>query len=1100
MKKTLRAFSLILCVVFMFSAFPAVCRASAGAEDWEYSVVSDGKIQLTKYLGSSTVVDIPSTLTVDVDGNSVTYTVIKLGDGLFASTAEGTGSTVTSVTIPSTVLYTGSNIFYNNTNITTLVINSNGIELNVRFARGASNLTSITINGYVKSLGKEAFMNVGASKIVFPEGLTSVEDNSLRAYYLTDITIPSTIASASGNSIIYGTSESDIKRITIRVPDTATEAFVRTNFKWSLSGVGTVFYGPMVVGDGFESDPAKWSSSDQNHEYGNHAVTKYIGNAEKAVIPTYDWKGIAIDHIWGATSAFPTTLMIPETVNLFKDVLKDNTNIVNLIVNSTITKDHTFQRMPSLKTVKVNGTISANYVFFNCQALETAEISDIKADISNIFHTNPELNTLTCNGNVPENTNNTITLIHGATCPKFKKLIIGANGNITGAITGNISAAYQFSGVTGQLEEIEVHGTINKTRAFGGISALKTVKIYNTATVIGNQVFYNNANLKNLWFEENTTIGAEDADVGNYFQNCTGLEEVVIPAGSKFYGYAVFNGCTSLRKVTLCEGCYSKGTLLYGLTSVKHILVNGACNVNLGLGAATVHYYMTEWYEGLSLTGVSSATVRTVRYNTGDILKDTGDDMLAIERDGFLFAGYIVNPKAGQPFEGADVEYSYVYENNLPASFAQTVFPKFVRAICGDVNGDNKVNLLDLIRYKKQMANVLYPVLFVDELADLNDDGVMDANDLTTLKQFLLDNTDTLNTALSARYTFADNVTLSEKISTTVGTVSEFNNELAYAHAPFIEYYNGRFYCFWMAGTTDEDADGQQIMWSYSDDAELWEEPMVLSEAQYATETESKVVQYPAGFTEIDGKLYADYSVNRYDSEGEHFSATYFRAKLADDGIRFEAPVTLETNAGSHITSFYANGYYYKTAGTGVRISVDGSMWQTLGLTNGQIALAEEQGATLCEASLYITSDSVYHLLMRGQDGYIWHSTSLDRCRTWSDPVRTSMKNENSKFCVGQIKSGSREGYYYIISNIENTGTQDRNPLYISLSIDGYEFNETYILENDEYTLQQEGNGKGGAYAYPSCTEYIDELGNTCFAVAYSCGKEEIRVSTFTLD
>lgn len=230
MKKALKVFSLLLSIVFVLSAFPVFASAESAANDWEYEVISGTKIQLTKYVGTATVVDIPSTIT---DGET-TYEVVKLGNSLFAGTAEGTGSTVTSVTIPSNVLYTGTNIFLDNTNLTTLVINSNGIELSNQFARGTTNLTTVTINGYVKSLGTAAFFNTKVSTLVFPEGLTSVADYALKSYYITDITIPSSISTATGDNILYGAGASDIRRITIRVPDTKTEAFVRTNFKWNI--------------------------------------------------------------------------------------------------------------------------------------------------------------------------------------------------------------------------------------------------------------------------------------------------------------------------------------------------------------------------------------------------------------------------------------------------------------------------------------------------------------------------------------------------------------------------------------------------------------------------------------------------------------------------------------------------------------------------------------------------------------------------------------------------------------------------------------------------------------------------------------------------
>lgn len=1090
MKKALKVFSLLLSIVFVLSAFPVFASAESAANDWEYEVISGTKIQLTKYVGTATVVDIPSTIT---DGET-TYEVVKLGNSLFAGTAEGTGSTVTSVTIPSNVLYTGTNIFLDNTNLTTLVINSNGIELSNQFARGTTNLTTVTINGYVKSLGTAAFLNTKVSTLVFPEGLTSVADYALKSYYITDITIPSSIATATGDNVLYGAGAADIRRITIRVPDTKTEAFVRTNFKWNMGGTTpTVFYGPMVIGDGFESNPALWKSGDVTGTVEGHAVRSYIGSSEKAVIPTYDWAGIAIDCVLCAQLTVKT-LMIPETVNLHTKMFQNNSYIENLICNADVAAEYAFLSMQALKTLEVNGTVSKNFAFVSCPLLETATISDLSGAPQNIFHNNTELTTVTLNGTVPEAADSSGSLIHN-TCSKLTKIIFGPDANVTGTSAAII---YQLYGVANRITEIDIYGTINKDAAFCGFSALETVRIYKTSNVAGNNLFWKDYKLKNIWFEEGTTFGAEGKS--NYFRACTSLTDVTISAGTTIIGAAVFNECSALRNVILCEGCKCSGSLLYNLTNVKNIIVKGACQVNLGLGAANVHYYLTDWFEGLSLSGASAATVHTVYINDGDILTDIGEDMMSIQREGKVFCGFVCSPKDGQEYAGKMVDYNYVVENNLPSDFVQVVTPKFANANIGDVDANGVVNIIDLIHYKKQLADSLYPIFFADKLADTNDDGVINSGDLAVLRQILLKNTNIINETLASRYTFAENVTSSDKIPTSVTTLYEYDENWAFAHIPHIKYFNGKFYAFWEVGVEGEDCDGQYIMWSYSEDAEIWEEPMTLSAAQYATGDLTKIVQYTSGFSVVDGSLYADYAIHTYDKDGT-ILGTFMRAKLADDGVSFEEPILSDTITGSYMNSIYSNGYYYKTSSTGVRISSDGMTWYNRGLTNEQVALAKEQGAELCEAVVYTTSDMVYHLLMRGQDGYIWHATSLDRGLSWSNPVKTAMKNADSKFCIGQIQTGDKAGYYYIISNIENSGTQDRNPLYISLSIDGYEFDEVYQLENDAYSQNKPGIGKGGAYAYPSCAEYVDsEDGKTYFAVIYSCGKEEIRVSTFTFD
>lgn len=1112
MKKLSKAISIILCAVLLFAALPmasVVMADSSTIADWDYTVIdAKNNVKLVQYNGTDTVVQIPSTFVKE----GVTYTVYQLGTKLFAGDAPGNGANVTEVTIPSTVLYTQTNIFDGNANVTKIVINSNGIQLSRYFARNTSNLETFQVNGWVKSVEYAAFNKTNASTLAFPEGLTTVEDYAFNSDCITDITIPSTITTVTGDQVIYSVSEGNMRSITIRVPDTKTEKFVRDNFKWNKGDTNpatpTPFYGPMVVGDGFESDPGKWQTDPDKPAAGDLSTRKYIGTAEKAVVPSYNWQGLPIDHVYGngTDRALPKTLMIPETITFMQKGFSNNNTVENLIVNADIEILQAFKEMQALKTAKVNGTVNAKEVFNNCPLLETVELNDITASAQNIFAVNDELSTITLNGEVPDTS---LALITG-TCPKFKKLIISENCVISGA-NGAVNQFYVNT--RNQLEEIEVHGTIDKRNAFYKFEGLKTLKIYNTATIKQTQVFRNCEGLENLWIEDETVI---DAD--NIFENCSSIESVTLPKNAKFNGSASFAGCTSLKYVTLEDGVYA-ASLLNNLTCVKRIFVNGIVNVNMALGASNLIYYMPNslrdaWNNpNFRMAGAGNATVRVIYYGDDDVLTDTGAEILVPSRDGFLFGGYYTNPKQGQPYYGQSVDFNYVLDENLSADFSNWASPRFVRAISGDVNATGNVDILDLVHFKKQLAGTLYPIHFISVLADINNDGkVGDADDLAALKQLLLGSVEAINNEITSRYEFGD-VNDSTALDTLTVPVMKYDESIGFNHAPQIEYFNGKFYCCWMAGETDEDADGQMIMWSYSDDAIEWADPMVLSEGLFAKDSGdanvAKIVKYPSAFFVLGDKLYADYSVHSYDDDGNVLSTKFYRAQLNDDGVSFGEPVESLTDKGapmpntSVMSSFFANGYYYKTSSTGTRVSLDGETWWTRNIKQEYLDELAAQDIELCEAVMYYTDNCVYHLLLRGSDGYIWHALSLDRGLNWSAPKRTSLTNECSMIAVGQIKSGKYADWYYIVSNIKNKGAQDRNPLYMSLSVDGYEYTSIFTIETDEYEQQKDGNGKGGAYAYPSVVEYVTDEGGepvTNFAVAYSAGKEEIWVSTFTLD
>ena len=116
---------------------------------------------------------------------------------------------------------------------------------------------------------------------------------------------------------------------------------------------------------------------------------------------------------------------------------------------------------------------------------------------------------------------------------------------------------------------------------------IKEVILPNTATTLVDSLFRDCSQLSDVTFEEPSQI----TSIGNAcFQNCSSLNNVVIPSSVSTYGQAIFQGCLSLSDVEIPSnitkiyghmfyGCYSLAsfTIPTSVTEIKTFAFNG-CN------------------------------------------------------------------------------------------------------------------------------------------------------------------------------------------------------------------------------------------------------------------------------------------------------------------------------------------------------------------------------------------------------------------------------------------------------------------------------------------------------------------------------------------
>ena len=179
------------------------------ANVYEYDIQDDGNIVITKYNGSESVVEIPST----IDGRSV----VKIGSDSFKSCRSITSviipesvnviddwafgsSSLTSVTIPDSVTEIGKSAFNSCKKLKNISISNNVLSLEEKVFYGCSNLTSITIPNSITSIEKNAFSDCTSfTNVVIPNSVTSIEYMAFSGCTsLSSVSLPDSITSLSG--------------------------------------------------------------------------------------------------------------------------------------------------------------------------------------------------------------------------------------------------------------------------------------------------------------------------------------------------------------------------------------------------------------------------------------------------------------------------------------------------------------------------------------------------------------------------------------------------------------------------------------------------------------------------------------------------------------------------------------------------------------------------------------------------------------------------------------------------------------------------------------------------------------------------------------
>ena len=502
--RKLRLLSALLALAMLLALLPTAAFAETytdGTVSFQYSV-SDGKVTITKYIGSGGNVEIPA----EIGGKPVT-------DIRYSAFYQC--SSVTDVAIPEGVTSIGARAFQECTNLKNVTFPSS-IETIEKWAfRGCVALESVDLSHLndLEQIGNLAFDNCAALKTVkLPQNgkLNTIGadafsfTNGQPAPQITEITIPASVTTI-GNGAFEGCSK--LKKVTF-APNSQLKMVGEKTFDRCHDNLIICYSNKEVkqalTGAGVSADRIKPTKPTVTFDFdnGTEAENKQVENGKKVTPPTaptrYGWDFVG----WYTKDASGN--WADEAFNFDTTITEDITLYARWTVGGDCGDNLTW-------TLDSDGTLTISGM---------GAMADYdNADKQPWANQRSSINKVVIGDGVTSIGENAF-----ANCPGLKAVELPPNGVLETIKYNAFSWVHSSSEVSAGITEITIPKsviTIEKY-AFDGCTKLATV------------TFAPNSKLETI---------------GHWAFEDTAISEISIPASVKTIGNSVFNKCLNLTKV-----------------------------------------------------------------------------------------------------------------------------------------------------------------------------------------------------------------------------------------------------------------------------------------------------------------------------------------------------------------------------------------------------------------------------------------------------------------------------------------------------------------------------------------------------------------------
>lgn len=326
-----------------------------------------------------------------------------------------------------------------------------------------------------------------------------------------------------------------------------------------------------------------------------------------------------------------------------------------------------------------------------------------------------------------------------------------------------------------------------------------------------------------------------------------------------------------------------------------------------------------------------------------------------------------------------------------------------------------------------------------------------------------------------------------------------------YSHHSYITYYKGQLFAAWSNHLRDEDGPGQRVLMSQSDDLGAtwaeWKElfpPRDRIKPKDEQDWDEDRVLIPNGFAEANGALYAVGEVHVMSSR-RGFGRI---ARQIDNGVM--GPIFwTRANPPAPRPGFDQLKDPSDPAWLEIAEAINEYLarpehlpsWEFLHHSSRPIAA---DGHQMCEPTqAWQLPDGTWAQFlrdlglpgpdMRGTRSYMnYVRFSEDDGVTWTKAVRTNFPDACSRSAASTLPGGA-------VAVVNNPGAS-RDPLVLSLSADGLNFDHHAVIAAGAPQKRYEGAHKGKGFQYPRAVVAENSL-----LIMYSVNKEDVEVMTIPL-